>query len=755
MTESGVLTPRPYARLLIMLSEQLIKNNIIALTELAKNSYDADADWVQIRIGNMNNFGKDGLREEEKPFVEIEDDGDGMSFENIRDSWMNPASPKKYKKRMKKKAKTKKGRIIQGEKGIGRYAVFQIGKKVEIFTREKIGEDKSGREVNLITDLTKYTDELLSEKTSSSPDAPLFFDQLLSKYYIREDPLFIKHGDIIIEGGKESRKNHGTLIRITELNYKWDEPSVKKIRSVLERLQSPFRKKDDFAVSIVYASDEVSTFESFKLEDILEEALLEMSGEVDENGMCTYILKGKRGTGEEEKGTLNLVDCLKQDKARENKLYFQDENGRITHTPTCGPFRFKFYVYDIDSMKDDRLKDYIRSHRTYIYRDDVRVYPYGDRDNDWVKLDVYRGLARAGYYLSNDQLIGYVSITSDGNPELRDKTNREGLLEQGTAYEDLRVLTLSALNFLHAEFQTLKFKPGLRAKRRKTRVSKLYLQSEKVQKRIENLDKHLKSINDLDGVKFLNKLSENYLNEKHIYERQVEIVEDLAGVGIAVDATSHDTMVVMSRALEKINEIKKLVSSKTPDMEKINDKVDTLQSQLMFIDSLLVGIQPIFRSSRRKNKELRISDIVRKVSRYYDTPIKKVAVDIEIKEIGSPLTVVSSEGVLLQLFINLMDNSIYWFEVSKTKAPKILIRIDGEKGCVVFADNGPGVEKKYVDYIFEPFFSTKGIEGRGLGLYIARQLTDRYEYDLYYVEKESEKILSGANFRIDFIEQEE
>lgn len=50
--------------------------------------------------------------------------------------------------------------------------------------------------------------------------------------------------------------------------------------------------------------------------------------------------------------------------------------------------------------------------------------------------------------------------------------------------------------------------------------------------------------------------------------------------------------------------------------------------------------------------------------------------------------------------------------------------------------------------------SYKGIHGRGLGLYIARQLTDKYEYDLYYVTRGSKKLLPGANFRIDFIEQE-
>jgi C4-dicarboxylate-specific signal transduction histidine kinase len=406
-------------------------------------------------------------------------------------------------------------------------------------------------------------------------------------------------------------------------------------------------------------------------------------------------------------------------------------------------------------MTDKELKEYIRKHRVYIYRDDIRVYPYGDPDNDWIKLDTYRGLVKAAYYLSNDQVIGYVSISLEGNPRLRDKTSREGLLEQGTAYEDLRILTLSALNFLHGEFQMAKLEPRKKPKRRKARSSKLYLQTEKVKKRIENLDKYLKEVKDYKGKELLTKLIKDYYKERNIYRRQIELVEDLAGVGIAVDATSHDSMITIGRARENINEIHYMIHSKSPDLDKLRDKINTLRGQITFINNLLIGTQPLFRSARRKKEKIKISDIVRTVIYYYNLPIEKINVQVDIKEVGPPFVITSSEGVMLQVFINLMDNSIYWLKVNKTKKPRITVLIDGNKGYVIFADNGPGVEKKHVDYIFEPFFSTKGIQGRGLGLYVARQLTDKYEYDLYYVAKKSEQILSGANFRIDFFEQEE
>ena len=201
------------------------------------------------------------------------------------------------------------------------------------------------------------------------------------------------------------------------------------------------------------------------------------------------------------------------------------------------------------------------------------------------------------------------------------------------------------------------------------------------------------------------------------------MVEDLAGVGISVDAASHDFMVVMNRAVEKIDELQAMARSENIDVGRLRDKVDALHGQMLFMSTLLAGIQPLFRSSRRVNKAIRISDVIDTVKRYYETPLKKINIKVEINEIGTPLVLNSNEGVLLQLFINLMDNSVYWLRVAEIKEPKIIVQVDGTKESVIFADNGPGIRKQDVDYIFEPFFSTKGIHGRGLGT-IYREATD-------------------------------
>ena len=80
--------------------------------------------------------------------------------------------------------------------------------------------------------------------------------------------------------------------------------------------------------------------------------------------------------------------------------------------------------------------------------------------------------------------------------------------------------------------------------------------------------------------------------------------------------------------------------------------------------------------------------------------------------------------------------------------------MDGNNGQLVFSDNGPGVNKEDAPHIFEPFYSGKGQEGRGLGLYIARQLLERHDYAIELAELKSEKLLSGANFIVSFVEEE-
>ena len=80
------------------------------------------------------------------------------------------------------------------------------------------------------------------------------------------------------------------------------------------------------------------------------------------------------------------------------------------------------------------------------------MYPYGDPDDDWLNIDVTRGTGRVGDFFSNDQIVGWIDITLKSNPELRDKTNREGLIETGGAAERYYFLGADLLVLYQAVF---------------------------------------------------------------------------------------------------------------------------------------------------------------------------------------------------------------------------------------------------------------------------------------------------------------
>ena len=115
------------ARTARLIGRENIASSKGAIIELVKNAYDADAEWVKVSFLNFN----DDFTVNSDSKIVIEDDGNGMSEQIIEKHWLNPATPEK-KKRKKNKETTDKGRILQGEKGIGRFAIFKLGKKYNL-----------------------------------------------------------------------------------------------------------------------------------------------------------------------------------------------------------------------------------------------------------------------------------------------------------------------------------------------------------------------------------------------------------------------------------------------------------------------------------------------------------------------------------------------------------------------------------------------------------------------------------------------
>ena len=100
------------------------------------------------------------------------------------------------------------------------------------------------------------------------------------------------------------------------------------------------------------------------------------------------------------------------------------------------------------------------------------------------------------------------------------------------------------------------------------------------------------------------------------------------------------------------------------------------------------------------------------------------------------------------MFINLVNNSIYWLGNTGREDRKIRIDVVGED--VVVSDNGPGVSPDDVDSLFQLFFTRKTHGGRGVGLYLCRANLASSGHTIRYEAQSSNMPLDGANFLITF-----
>ena len=740
---------RPYARLLTMLGEQLIKDEQIALAELIKNGYDADADWVKVSFLGFRLKKENGDFEITKDSkIIIEDNGSGMERSIIEKSWMNPATPNK-KLKEKNSIVTKKGRTIQGEKGIGRFAVLKLGRNVVIKTRP-IGINE---EYTLTYDFSKYDDDFLKE---DGKEKELYLDQL-SIDLQEEMPTHFIERTVVVNNKVFTDNDHGTIIVISDLKGTWDNGKIDMVNKESQKLESVFDKifkrsvKFPFnigfnmnGVDMPYIDPNVD-----KLATLLQNcSVLKITkGKYNHNKLqFEYELNGNPYV-------LSLMDSLLtaltpfKERFMTNKDVFGDS---VLREPECGSFSFNFFVFDLAADKesvyylDKTDKDIVKEHRIYLYRDKIRVSPYGDADNDWLETDKKRGTGKAGGYLSNDQVVGFVDITKKGNPTLKDKTNREGLIEEGRATRDFIMLIHSFLLFIRQHPY----------EQYKQKVKQIKEQKDAELRVTENKFQRLYDVvkDSPEGISLYKDLHSAYIKEKDIYNNRINVTEELAAVGLSVETASHDLMMMLSQGINQLTDLSDAVKGRQLEKAEISKELTIIKDVFIFVQDEMRNIQLLFKSSKQRKRTIRVAPLLDKVVHIYKNTLKRANIDLKIEKTGSPLVVICTDAVILQLLINLFDNAVYWLSSVNRIDKQICIMLDGDKKELVFADNGPGVTEDDRPYIFEAFYSGKD-EGRGLGLYIARQLLDRMGYSISLMDAYG--ILSGANFKVDFKSKEE
>ena len=706
LPKEGTAPFRARARLMILLGEQLITDEVTAVFELIKNSYDADATQARVTLQDVSN--------PSKATISITDNGIGMSKERIFSSWLELGTFSKVG--IGDKRKSPGGRPYLGEKGIGRLAVHKLGYHTVLTTREE-GSD---------TEVEVTIDWKLFEAKKE------FLEQIPVKWLERSPIVF----------SDKSEFKHGTDIRITSLQRRWTPKMMLRLASNVDAMTSPFAGLRKFSVRLEINDEEKPDFEKQELLSVLENATYKFEVSISKDG----AVDGKYEFFRQD--LPNLKRSKKIDKMILDPEQFPvDFDTRKQRLPICGPFTFRLFAWDLYSGDKKAVFGELPTYELLIkpnrgvrvFRDGFRVLPYGNENDDWLNLDERR-VGSFEEHLSRNQVIGAVEISSLKNPDLRDKADREGLIDN-EAFRDFRALLLDALGV----FETQRGSDRTELKRilKRTREAKI----DRVQSKLKQIEELIEENKGKASVTVLTQVR-NLLSEakKDINEVIQETEEPLlvaAAIGLTYMLPTHE----VRRQLQDIRRILARVSKNTND-ERLKTDIDKAWRLSLRADSIVAGVSKVLQKGR--TTELYLDKVAKEAEELMLERLDAQGVQLELNL--KPIRIIGSERLLIVVLLNLLENSGYWLGTVDSANRKVRIIIDElEDGSpvMVVSDNGPGVNDE-LDVLSQPFVTHKS-EGMGLGLYICNRIAENHKARMRTFEpQELPHLLNGANIGLVF-----
>jgi len=494
---------RTKARAVDMLGRQQIADASTAISELFKNAHDAYADHVEVDF-----FKSDSL-------LVIRDDGIGMTPDEFESNWLVLGTDNKVTMTSgtgSYRPPDKSERAVMGEKGIGRLAIAFLGSQVLALTRSQMPRERDTLTmcyvhwglfeqpalnledieipVRRITGGRLASDEdvaeLLRENAKNIERLQIRFPQCDLRPILNDlsdfqaDPADFEKS---VEGLSLSNGKGGTHFYIAPAN----EAILADIQAEKNTDTKEFSKcllgfcNSTFAVDVplsihtafrFWASDAtyedlIGQSEFFTKEDL---ALSDqfVSGDIDEYGRF--------------KGTVRVYDK----EYRDHVITWKDGSGKHTE---CGPFKVEFgYLQgnQRESMADS--DDWVRLDRKlkqigglYVYRDGIRILPYGNSDVDWLDIELRRNKGMTYYFFSYRRIYGAVCMTRESNTNLREKAGREGF-QKDKAYRHLKSVLENLFLQLASDFFRKEAPLGDYFQERKGELEKMELARRKREK---------------------------------------------------------------------------------------------------------------------------------------------------------------------------------------------------------------------------------------------------------------------------------
>jgi signal transduction histidine kinase len=709
------LSFRPRARLITILGHDLIGDQTIGLLELVKNAYDADASQVRVELLD--------LLDPARATITVCDDGCGMSVEDVETRWLSPATDVKERAKQAR-SRTPRGRLPIGEKGVGRFAVHKLGRRLQLVTRTAGGPE-------LVLDID----------WDSFDNGDRYLDDLKLTVMERVPEVF-------------TSTNTGTLLRISRLRDPWTETEVKKLQRALRRLQSPHREWRDFSITL--RCPDFLQYENLDTGDILERAHYVFRGLVDQEGILDYEyicrLPGVPArTVTQDK--YNLVPMARAELTGD--------------APQCGSFYINLYVWDrtrdLLNAAGVSREDLDAHCGVSVFRDGLRVLPYGEPGDDWLQLDRERINDPSGR-VGNNQVIGYVEIDQEQTVQLRDKTNREGLIDN-PAFRDLRALVRAAIMVFTSHWREDRPRDNAGAStERSPRARPVRLDaartiaaaiaesaSNDVPVRLPSdvlpSDTPASDVHRAAGtgqprggdtahddsdtapatvsqrtaarilVSELDEAAQAVRDQARSKEEEDSILLHLAATGMAAERVVHEFSRQVTAALKAAEELRTLhglQGQAAQALKTVEACLGTLRNEFR----VLAPYEGPVRAQRTTLVDMRnAAELAVELNRHLIDQQ-----DIKVQILGEGFAVRARPASVVQVLDNLVNNACYWLGAWNPQTrPEIQITLDSPSRTVTVTDNGPGVPEHARRQLFQPFFTLRN-GGRGLGLYISREL---------------------------------
>ena len=682
-TESATDQPlnlpfRPRARLLQLLGDELIGSPRLAVFELVKNAYDADAGTVKVVLKNI---------ERSNASIVVEDDGDGMTLKTIRDIWLVPGHDHRARQRAALQ-RTRRGRLPLGEKGLGRFAAHKLGNRIEVVTRAARKRQECVVSINWATLIRRKN---LSDATVS---------------VIKRDPIVFR-GD-----------HTGTRIRISELRERnWTRGEVRRLQRQVNSISSPFEGgSDEFSPCLEVPGHADWVADVLDVDTLLERAPWQYRFRFEDGRFdWEYHFRGVTGIEIEQRQLERTEQPLLIQPERDVDEFGVNQGRRGTRprpvraeaslADGIGPVEGQFYVFDRDRAVLSRLGEsqFIKSYLDEnggirVYRDGIRVYNYGEPGDDWLGLDLRR-INTPARKISRNIVVGAVDLSLESSLDLKEKTNREGFVEN-PALVRLKQIVLGALTPFEVERE--KDKNSIRritsgGRDPETKRIRQPLQKLRTEARRRRMDDEFVSL--IDKV-------------EHDYDelRESMLRGGLSGVGLAI----------------VFHEVEHGVRALC-DLIEAGGKHKAVRKKARELADVLEGFADLLRKDKRRPNSLKslarsVRDINRVRFRKHGVRLVCPALEASASDIGSSFVF----NLVLGALNNLLDNSFYWLRVKwpeeNVDPPGRAIYLDVNLGladgpAIVVADTGPGLSDTPEELI-RPFFSRRP-EGMGLGLYYA------------------------------------